>query len=123
MAAAGDNQAVDVQSVNRAEPFTTKDGSTIRELHHTELQSLAEATLEPSQATKRHYHRATEEIYFVLKGSGDLEVDGERRRIRPGDAALIRPGAWHTLENDGNSELRFLCCCVPPYSHDDTFFE
>ena len=58
-----------------------------------------------------------------LKGSGDLEVDGERRRIRPGDAALIPPGAWHTLENDGTSELRFLCCCVPPYSHDDTFFE
>jgi mannose-6-phosphate isomerase-like protein (cupin superfamily) len=123
MATAGDNQAVDVQSVNRAEPFTTKDGSTIRELHHTELQSLAEATLEPSQATERHYHRATEEIYFVVKGSGDLEVAGERRRIRPGDAALIPPGAWHTLENDGSSELRFLCCCVPPYSHDDTFFE
>ena len=119
----GDNRIVRVESVNRAEPFATKDGSTIRELHHTELQSLAEATLEPSQATARHYHRTTEEIYFVLKGSGDLEVDGERRRLRPGDAALIPPGAWHTFENDGNSELRFLCCCAPPYSHDDTFFE
>jgi mannose-6-phosphate isomerase-like protein (cupin superfamily) len=119
----GDNRAVDVQSADKADPFTTKDGSTIRELHHTELQSLAEATLEPSQATERHYHRATEEIYVVLKGSGELEVDGERRRVRPGDAALIPYGAWHTLENDGNSELRFLCCCVTPYSHDDTFFE
>ena len=112
-----------VASISGTEFFVTKDGSTIRELHRTEVQSLAEATLEPDEATQRHYHRATEEIYFVLKGSGDLEVDGERRRIRPGDAALIRPGAWHMLENDGSSELRFLCCCVPPYSHDDTFFE
>jgi mannose-6-phosphate isomerase-like protein (cupin superfamily) len=119
----GDNPEMDVQSVNRAAPFTTKDGSTIRELHHTERQSLAEATLEPSEATERHYHRASEEIYFVLKGSGTLEVDGELRRVRPGDAALIPPGAWHTLENDGSSELRILCCCAPPYSHDDTFFE
>jgi mannose-6-phosphate isomerase-like protein (cupin superfamily) len=114
---------VQISSVSRAEPFTTKDGSTIRELHHTAGQSLAEATLEPDQASERHYHRASEEIYFVVKGSGVLEVDDERTTIRPGDAILIPPGAWHTLENNGTSELRILCCCTPPYSHDDTFFE
>ena len=114
---------MDVASLRLAEPFVTKDGSTIRELHHSELQSLAEATLEPGQATERHYHRATEEIYLVTKGSGELEVAGERRRVRPGDAVLIPPGAWHTLDNDGTSELIILCMCAPPYSHDDTFFE
>ena len=114
---------MELQSLAAARPFTTKDGSTIRELHHTEAQSLAEATLEPDQATERHYHRLSEEIYFVLKGAGDMEVDGEHRRIAVGDAVLIPPGAWHTLENDGTSELTILCMCAPPYSHDDTFFE
>ena len=112
-----------VASPDRAEPFVTKDGSTIRELHHTAAQSLAEATLEPGQATERHYHRLSEEIYVVTKGSGSLEIDGETRRVRPGEAILIPPGAWHTLENDGTSELLILCCCAPPYSHDDTYFE
>ena len=111
-----------LESLGKVEPFMTKDGSTIRELHHTPAQSLAEATLEPDQATERHYHRATEEIYFVLKGSGAMEVDADRRDVRPGDAVLIPPGAWHTLENTGTSELRILCCCSPPYSHEDTFF-
>ena len=87
------------------------------------MQSLAEAALEPDQATKRHYHRRTEEIYLVTKGAGSLEVDGETRRVRPGDAVLIPPGAWHTLENDGTSELLILCVCAPPYSDKDTFFE
>jgi mannose-6-phosphate isomerase-like protein (cupin superfamily) len=114
---------VNLASLGTAEPFVTKDGSTIRELHHTERQSLAEATLEPGQATERHHHRTTEEIYLVTKGSGSLEVDGETRRVRPGEAILIPPGAWHTLENDGTSELTILCLCAPPYSHDDTFFE
>jgi mannose-6-phosphate isomerase-like protein (cupin superfamily) len=114
---------VNLQSLERAEPFTTKDGSTIRELHHTPAQSLAEATLEPGQATQRHYHERTEEIYLVTKGSGDLEVGGETQRVRPGDAILIPAGAWHTLENNGTSELTILCMCSPPYSHDDTFFE
>ncbi|HEX3224985.1 MAG TPA: cupin domain-containing protein [Polyangiaceae bacterium] len=114
---------MDITNIEKADPFVTKDGSTIRELHHTAEQSLAEATLEPDQATERHYHRSTEEIYFVLKGSGRMEVDGDTRTVRPGDAVLIPPGAWHTLENNGSSELRILCCCSPPYSHDDTFFE
>ncbi len=115
--------AVNLRSLDGAEPFTTKDGSTIRELHHTQAQSLAEATLEPDQATQRHYHQRSEEIYFVTKGSGSLEIDGEIRKVRPGDAILIPPGAWHTLENDGTSELLILCMCAPPYSDEDTFFE
>ena len=54
---------MDVRSVDRVEPFVTKDGSTIRELQHTQVQSLAEATLEPGQSTQRHHHRESEEIY------------------------------------------------------------
>jgi len=114
---------MELTSVDAVEAFVTKDGSTIRELHHTQVQSLAEATLEVEQATERHYHRVTEEIYFVLKGQGKMVIDGETSQMRPGDAVLIPPGAWHTLENNGTSELRILCCCAPPYSHDDTFFE
>jgi len=39
-----------------------------------------------------------------------------------GDAVLIPPGAWHQIRAlDGR--LRFLCCCAPPYRHEDTFFE
>jgi quercetin dioxygenase-like cupin family protein len=112
---------MNVASLAEITPFTTKDGSTIRELHHTELQSLAEASLTAGQATERHYHRLSEEIYFVLEGEGELEIDGQRRTVAPGDAALIPPGARHEIIALG--PLRFLCCCSPPYSHDDTFFD
>jgi mannose-6-phosphate isomerase-like protein (cupin superfamily) len=110
-----------VESLASVAPFTTKDGSTIRELHHTDEQSLAESTLEPGQATERHYHARTEEIYFLLKGEGEMEVDGDRRRVVPGDAVLIPAGAWHQIRAE--TTLRFLCCCAPPYSHDDTYFD
>ena len=112
---------MEVTSLAAAEPFTTKDGSTIRELHHTAEQSLAEASLPAGSRTERHYHALTEEIYFVLDGEGDLELDGETRRVVPGDAALIPPGARHEITARG--DLRFLCCCSPPYSHDDTYFD
>jgi mannose-6-phosphate isomerase-like protein (cupin superfamily) len=114
--------SMDVRARDRAEPFTTKDGSTIRELMHAANQSLAEATLAPGEETQRHYHAASEELYYVLAGEGEMEVDGERSAVFPGDAILIPPGARHQI-TAGASELRFLCCCAPAYSHADTFFE
>jgi mannose-6-phosphate isomerase-like protein (cupin superfamily) len=115
---------MDIRSRNDADPFTTLDGSTIRVLLDGEVaaarnQSLAEAELQPGQATQRHYHGETEEIYVVLEGRGEMEVDGERRLVRPGDAILIPPGAWHQLRA-GDGPLRILCCCAPPYRDDDT---
>jgi quercetin dioxygenase-like cupin family protein len=104
-----------------AEPFVTKDGSTIREYFHSERQSLAEASLEPGRGTQRHYHARSEEIYLVVEGGGELEVDGATRVVTPGDAILIPPGAWHEL-TAGENGATILCCCVPPYSDDDTFF-
>jgi len=112
---------MEITSVQSVDSFTTKDGSTIHELHHTERQSLAQATLEPGQTTRRHYHGQTEEIYLVLEGEGEMELEGERRTVGRGDAVLIPPGAWHEIR--GIRSLRFLCCCAPPYSHEDTFFE
>ena len=51
-----------------------------------------------------------------------MELDGETREVAEGDAILIPPGAWHELRA-GPDGVRLLCCCVPPYTHDDTYFE
>jgi mannose-6-phosphate isomerase-like protein (cupin superfamily) len=108
--------------VRDALPFTTKDGSTIREYQHTERQSLAEATLDPGASTRRHYHAQSEEIYLLVEGDGTMELDGEERAVGPGDAILIPPRAWHQL-TAGPHGVRLLCCCVPAYADRDTFFE
>jgi quercetin dioxygenase-like cupin family protein len=113
---------VDVRSYTDAEPFTTKDGSTIRELMHTPNQSLAEATLAPGQATERHYHALSEELYSFLEGGGRLEIDGEVRDVAAGETVLIPPGARHTI-TAGPEGTRFLCCCAPAYSHEDTYVD
>lgn len=115
-----------VQQLRNQSPFTTKDGSTIRSILDltnapVEKQSLAEASMKPGQATDRHYHERSEEIYFLLEGTARIEVNGETRDVGPGDAVLIPAGAWHQITAE--TDLRFLCCCAPPYEHSDTYFE
>lgn len=107
-------------------PFTTKDGSTIRSILDrtnapVEKQSLAEACVPAGKSTQRHYHKISEEFYFILEGEGLMEINGTNREVIPGDAILIPSGAWHTIT--AKSALRFLCCCAPPYAHEDTYFE
>jgi mannose-6-phosphate isomerase-like protein (cupin superfamily) len=115
-----------VCQLSEQEPFTTQDGSTIRSILDrtnapVEKQSLAEASLPKGGATQRHYHKESEELYFLLEGDGVMEIDGESREVGPGDAILIPAGAWHQIT--ARSDLRFLCCCAPPYAHEDTYFE
>lgn len=119
---------MEIRSLAASAPFTTKDGSTIRSLLDLTTapvrhQSLAEATLPPGGATERHYHRESEEIYYVVQGSAEMELDGERAKVGQGDAILIPPGSWHQITALGPEALRILCACAPPYSHEDTYFK
>jgi mannose-6-phosphate isomerase-like protein (cupin superfamily) len=118
---------VEIRSRDGGAPFTTADGSTIRSLLDRSNapvanQSLAEATIAAGEATVRHYHRESEEIYYLVEGAGEMEVDGERARVASGDAVLIPPGAWHQIRAEDAGPLRMLCACAPPYRHEDTFF-
>lgn len=114
-----------VGRLDEARPFTTLDGSTIREVAGpaslpSTNQSLAEATVDPGRETQAHFHRQSEELYFFTAGAGRIRVGEEEREVRAGDCVVLPPGTEHKLWNTGEEPLRLLCCCAPPYSHDDT---
>ncbi|MCE9569453.1 MAG: cupin domain-containing protein [Rhodocyclales bacterium] len=105
--------------------YVTRDGSTIRELMHpalhgNRLQSLAEATVDAGSRTQLHRHALTEELYHVTAGSGIMTLGDSLLKVGVGDTVLIPPGTPHRIEATGAEPLRILCCCSPPYSHDDT---
>ena len=113
--------------INRkdAAPFVTKDTSEIREIlaprnSSIRNQSLAEARVLPGKSTEEHIHPRAEEIYYVLKGKGKISIEGEVRDIRAGDGIALLPGKRHKIWNTDASDLIFLCCCAPAYTHEDT---
>jgi len=116
---------MDIVNLETASPFTTKDGSEIRELlaHRNSCivkQSLAEARLPVGASTTAHFHIHTEEIYYITHGSGLMKLGEESREVGVGDAIAIPPGLIHQITNTGDEVLRLLCCCAPAYEHEDT---
>ncbi len=105
--------------------YTTKDGSLIRELMHPAVhgnrqQSLAEATVAAGSRTALHRHALTEELYHVTSGRGLMILGEARFEVSVGDTVHIAPGTPHCIEALGELPLTILCCCTPPYSHEDT---
>lgn len=116
---------MDIRNLADVPPFTTKDGSEIRELlaHRNSVirnQSLAEARLPVGASTQEHYHPRAEEIYYITHGKGRMRIEGELCDVKPGDAIAIPPGQRHKVWNTGSETLRLLCCCAPAYEHSDT---
>jgi len=75
-----------VQNLSSQKPFTTKDGSQIRSILDrtnapVENQSLAEASIPAGGATARHFHKLSEELYFLLEGEGLMEIEMKIRGL------------------------------------------
>ena len=108
-------------------PYKTKDNSEIRELLHPDNnigvknQSLAEARVAAGDKTCCHLHKQTQEIYFILKGNGQMFLGSTSFAVEEGDSVLIPANTAHCIENTGTCTLAFLCCCSPAYQHNDTY--
>ena len=107
------------------EAYVTRDGSLIRELLHPAVhgnaqQSLAAAEVAPGMTTRLHLHIRSEELYHITAGQGLMTLGAEQFAVAVGDTICIPPGTAHCIRNTGAHALRILCCCAPPYAHEDT---
>jgi uncharacterized cupin superfamily protein len=58
-----------------------------------------------------HNHRANEEVFLILEGTGELRFGEERRAIRAGDVIACPSGGpetAHQIINTGEQELKFF---------------
>ncbi len=72
-----------------------------------------------STDARTHYHKQLTEIYYILEGEGEMELDGERHAVRPGDAILIKPLCRHRAIG----KLRVLNIPVPAFDPADEWFD
>jgi len=71
------------------------------------------------QDSRTHYHKRMTEIYLVLEGEGQMELDGKLVPLKPMTAVYIRPGCRHRAIG----RLRIVNIPVPAFDEADEWFD
>jgi len=101
-----------------AERFDARMGQLATRLGAQKLGYNITAVPPGKAAFPFHCHRVNEEMFFVLQGSGEVRIGGERHPIRTGDVIACPPGgpeAAHQIHNTGSEELRYLAVSTRLY--------
>jgi quercetin dioxygenase-like cupin family protein len=100
-------------------PFEALGAMVLRLVHPQTVGSHALGVslciVEPGEVVRRHRH-AYEEAYYVLEGTGYMNLEGVAQDIRlePGMTVYVAPNRFHGQTNDGDRTLRILCSLSPP---------
>jgi len=97
--------------VKEDERYIVTDNSTLKNL----VTSTTE--LNPSFSTTGHSHAGQEEVYLFRIGSGEMEINDKRFKVRAGDIIFIEDGDFHRVHNTSNEILEFVCVFDGARSH------
>jgi len=108
-----------IKNLKRETEFFTPERCYIIEASNTPDDpetSIAWARVEPGVTTRWHRLKGTAERYYMLEGSGLVEVgDLKPTPVGPGDVVLIPPLCRQRITNTGQGDLIFLAICTPRF--------
>ena len=94
-------------------------GTTRRGFLSPENRLASVHLVEIKTDARTHYHKGMTEIYVVLEGAGELELDGERIPVRPMTSVMIQPGCRHRAIG----RLKIMNIAIPKFDPQDEWFD
>ena len=67
-----------------------------------QLGGFARHALQGRKTSDYHKHENTEQVYYILNGSGEVLFDNKRYLVKSGDAIYLPSGEYHQMFNDMN---------------------
>jgi mannose-6-phosphate isomerase-like protein (cupin superfamily) len=78
--------------------------------------SIARARVAPGVTTTLHQLHETDEVYYILSGNGEMEIDGVKMgMVAANDMVFIPKNATQRITNIGENDVMFLCICAPRF--------
>jgi mannose-6-phosphate isomerase-like protein (cupin superfamily) len=68
----------------------------------------------------KHYHMGSNEIQYVISGSGTFWLGNEQHQIHPGDLIIVPKGTVHAGDVATSGEFKVLAIKLPPQAPGDT---
>jgi mannose-6-phosphate isomerase-like protein (cupin superfamily) len=81
---------------------------------HGDWDGFEWVLLGPGDSAGKHTHTHTEEIYYILRGTGLVTVDDVQRRVSQGDVVVTPLNSRQSVTNDRSEDLAFIVVEVFP---------
>lgn len=108
-----------IVDINSVEPVPCPCGSTRRAFTDDPDQICSLHVVDIKEDARTHYHKKLTELYYILEGSGQMELDGVRFDVSPGTTILIKPGCRHRAIG----EMKIINIPVPAFDPNDEWFD
>jgi mannose-6-phosphate isomerase-like protein (cupin superfamily) len=89
----------------RSKTFMTADGATI---------SIQDGNV------PKHMHPNTNEIQYILEGTGTIWLGDKEVQVKPGDLVIIPKGTAHAGTKPDSRTFKSIAIKTPPQAPDDT---
>ena len=93
--------------------FPTHTNELVFDRSDAKCSEVFMVVLEPGEAPPLHVHDDTEQVFYVIEGTGTLTTGKDKAqqkcRVQPGNVVLIPPCTPHAIQSDPNVVLRYLC--------------
>jgi mannose-6-phosphate isomerase-like protein (cupin superfamily) len=86
------------ETCGQIRPLIEERDGAAAEVHHLEITDA-----------KLHYHKRTDELYYVIGGQGRMSLDDEEIELKEGTVVYVPRGVKHQAW--GN--LKVLVICIP----------
>jgi len=115
--AASAPRIVHLLAVTDEELGAPRPGTTLRSqtLHAAPGATVVIQTGDPP----KHYHANSDEIQYVIEGSGTFWLGDTRRDVGPGDLIIIPKGTAHGASVATTGRFKVLAIKTPPQAADD----
>ena len=70
----------------------------------------------------KHIHPNTNEIQYIIEGSGSMWLGSERKEFKPGTLIIIPKGTPHAGSIVTNGPVKAIAIKIPPQPKDDVVF-
>jgi len=75
--------------------------------------------VDTTEDAQPHYHKKLTEIYLVLEGTGQIELDGKLSAVKPLTSIFIKAGCRHRIVG----KMRIVNICIPAFDSEDEWFD
>ena len=106
--------------VEDIEDLTEENKDLRRVLYTGRHLQLVLMSLPPGQETGEDVHLDHDQFFRVEKGKGELVLEGDRIKIKSGDASIVPAGAHHNVINTGDKPMKLFMIYAPPHDPGET---